>query len=48
MDDMTMAISISAMAVLLVFPLGRRIVKVIFAAALGLLFLLLLSEPRLD
>lgn len=48
MDETTMVLSAAGMAGLMLFPVGRRVAKWIVLAAVGLLFLLLLGEPRLD
>lgn len=48
MDEQTMILSVAGMGALMLFPVGRKVVKGIFAIAIGLFLLLLLCEPRLD
>jgi hypothetical protein len=44
---MEWAIWLSILLALLVFPWGRRLVRLLWTCSLGLLLLLLLSEPDL-
>ena len=44
---MEWAIWLTVAGTLLVFPLGRRLLRLLWSLSFGLLFLLLLSEPDL-